>query len=295
LYQLGFKRLSLGIQDFDPHVQLIINRIQTVEEVEMVTAMARETRYTSVNYDLSYGLPLQHVEGLRDTVRSVLKLLPDRIAFYSYAHVPWVKPGQRRYTEAELPSAALKQELYETGRRLLKEGGYAEIGMDHFTLKSDSLYAAEKQGTLHRNFMGYTHQYSKLLVGLGVSAISDSWTAFAQNVKNVEEYMVLVNKGQIPVFKGHILDQEDLVIRRHILNLMCKGYTSWDLPELQHPALMEGLERMRLIAADGLVILTDNMLTVTVAGKRFLRNICMALDAKLWASQPLTQLFSMTG
>jgi oxygen-independent coproporphyrinogen-3 oxidase len=295
LFKLGFKRLSLGIQDFDPQVQLIINRIQSVAEVKEVTEMARETGYTSVNYDLIYGLPLQQVKGLTDTVSSVLELRPDRIAFYSYAHVPWVKPGQRRYTEAHLPSAELKQELYETGRGLLTAGGYTEIGMDHFTLQTDSLYAAEKQGLLHRNFMGYTHQYSKLLIGLGVSAISDSWTAFAQNVKGVEEYMSLVNAGQVPVFKGHILDREDLVIRRHILNLMCRGCTCWDLPELQHPAFMEGLERMKPLASDGLVNITGNSLTVTVAGKRFLRNICMALDAKLWAGKPRTQLFSMTG
>jgi oxygen-independent coproporphyrinogen-3 oxidase len=295
LYQLGFKRLSLGIQDFDPKVQLVINRIQSVEEVARVTAQARATGYNSINYDLIYGLPLQDAEGLAATVASVLELRPDRIAFYSYAHVPWVKPGQRRYTEKDLPDAKEKQELYELGRELLKNGGYTEIGMDHFTLESDSLYAAEKQGKLHRNFMGYTHQYSKLMIGLGVSSISDSWSAFAQNVKKVEEYMALVNAGQLPVFKGHILDQEDLVIRRHILNLMCKGETSWFLPEEQSEAFMEGMERMQLIAADGLVTVGDKQLRVTVLGKRFLRNICMALDSRLWANQPQTQLFSMAG
>lgn len=295
LYNLGFKRISLGIQDFDPRVQLVINRIQTVKEVETVTKQARQIGYNSVNYDLIYGLPLQNIEGLTDTIQSVLQLRPDRIAFYSYAHVPWVKPGQRRYTDADLPSSELKQELYEIGRSMLKAGGYIEIGMDHFTLETDSLYTAEQQGHLHRNFMGYTHLYSRLMVGLGVSSISDSWTAFSQNVKKVEEYIELVNAGQIPVFKGHILDQEDLVIRRHILNLMCKGRTSWALPQEQHPALMKGLERMKLIADDGLVIIEGHTLQVTVLGKRFLRNICMALDARLWANQPQSQLFSMAG
>lgn len=295
LHQLGFKRISLGIQDFDPKVQLVINRIQSVEEVAVITEQARTMGYYSVNYDLIYGLPLQSIEGLTDTIQSVLELKPDRIAFYSYAHVPWVKPGQRRYTELDLPSAALKQELYESGREMLKAGGYTEIGMDHFTLESDSLYTAEQQGKLHRNFMGYTHQYSKLMIGLGVSSISDSWTAFAQNVKKVEEYISLVNDGKIPAFRGHILDQEDLVIRRHILNLMCKGETSWDLMEHQHPAFFEGLERMRLIAADGLIVIHENRLQVTLKGKRFLRNICMALDSRMLANQPKTQLFSMTG
>lgn len=295
LNKLGFKRISLGIQDFDPKVQLVINRIQSVAEVAMVTEQARRIGYNSVNYDLIYGLPLQNMEGLKDTIESVLTLRPDRIAFYSYAHVPWVKPGQRRYTEMDLPNAAQKQALYELGREMLKAGGYTEIGMDHFTLESDSLYTAEKEGRLHRNFMGYTHQYSKLMIGLGVSSISDSWTAFAQNVKKVEDYIGLVNEGKIPVFKGHILDEEDLVIRRHILNLMCKGETSWALPEAQSEGFTEGLKRMELIAKDGLVTITGTNLTVTVLGKRFLRNICMALDSRLWANQPQTQLFSMAG
>ena len=295
LYALGFKRLSLGIQDFDPKVQLVINRIQSVEEVAAVTTQARNVGYNSINYDLIYGLPLQDAQGLADTINAVLTLLPDRIAFYSYAHVPWVKPGQRRYTEKDLPSAEQKQELYELGRELLKKGGYIEIGMDHFTLKSDSLYRAEKEGRLHRNFMGYTHQYSELMVGLGVSSISDSWTGFAQNVKKVEDYIGLVNEGRIPVFKGHLLSDEDLIIRRHILNLMCKAETSWELPGQINEAFLQGLERMKFIADDGLVKMTDTKIIVTPLGKRYLRNICMALDSRLWARQPGTQLFSLAG
>jgi len=293
LHDLGFERVSFGIQDFDPRVQLIINRIQTYEEVEKVTAQAREAGYSSVNYDLVYGLPLQTLDGLIDTIDSVLTLRPDRIAFYSYAHVPWVKPGQRRYTEKDLPSPALKQQLYETGRAMLKAGGYTEIGMDHFTLTTDGLYAAEENGTLHRNFMGYTDQYSRLMIGLGVSSISDTWTGFAQNVKKVEEYLELVNAGQIPVFKGHILNEEDLLLRQHILNIMCKGRTSWELPAQQGEAFYEGLERMQKLAEDHLVEIGEITLTVTPTGKRFLRNICMTLDARLWENQPATQLFSM--
>ncbi|TDQ11313.1 oxygen-independent coproporphyrinogen III oxidase [Pedobacter metabolipauper] len=291
---LGFKRISLGIQDFDPRVQLAINRIQTVKEVRDVTEMARINGYHSVNYDLIYGLPLQSVSGLADTIHEVLSLKPDRIAFYSYAHVPWVRPGQRRYSEVDLPNAEEKQGLYELGRRLLIEGGYAEIGMDHFTLVTDSLYQADLKGTLHRNFMGYTHQYSQLMIGLGVSSISDTWSAFAQNVKKVEDYMALVNGGELPVFKGHILNAEDLVIRKHIINIMCRGYTSWHLSKERNNALTEGLERMRLLAQDGLVLLSAGDLRVTPLGKGFLRNICMALDARLWRNQPQTQLFSMS-
>jgi oxygen-independent coproporphyrinogen-3 oxidase len=293
LYRLGFKRLSLGIQDFDPKVQLMINRIQSYQDVERATEEARSAGYRSVNYDLIYGLPFQSLEGLVDTMDSVLKLRPDRIAFYSYAHVPWVRPGQRRYTEQDLPSADLKGKLYETGREMLKAGGYTEIGMDHFTLQTDSLFTAEKDGRLHRNFMGYTDQYSRLMIGLGVSSISDTWTGFAQNVKKVEDYLELVNSGEIPVFKGHILSEEDLVLRQHILNIMCKGATSWSSAELQHVSLWGGLQRMQELEADGLVEIADRSLRVTTLGKRFLRNICMTLDARLWRNQPATQLFSM--
>lgn len=295
LHALGFKRLSLGIQDFDPRVQLIINRIQTYEEVENVTNIARQAGYNSINYDLIYGLPLQTLEGLKDTINSVLMLKPDRIAFYSYAHVPWVKPGQRRYTEQDLPDAALKQQQYETGRQMLKAGGYDEIGMDHFTLKTDSLYHAAQQGKLHRNFMGYTDQYSRLMIGLGVSAISDSWSGFAQNEKKVETYLELINQGQLPVVKGHLSNEEDLILRQHILNIMCNGETNWAQPEQYCTAFFEGLDRMEELAQDGLVEIRETSLNVTETGKRYLRNICMTLDARLWENQPSTPLFSMAG
>ncbi len=293
LFELGFKRVSYGIQDFDPRVQLVINRMQTYEEVEKVTREAREAGYSSVNYDLVYGLPLQTLDGLKETVSAVLTLKPDRIAFYSYAHVPWVRPGQRRYTEKDLPSTAEKQQLYETGRAMLKKGGYIEIGMDHFTLATDSLYAAEKRGSLHRNFMGYTHQYSRLMISLGVSSISDTWTGFAQNVKKVEDYLKLVNDGEIPIFKGHILNGDDLILRQHILNIMCKGKTSWNLVEEQCDVFFQGLARMKPLEEDGLVEIGAFQLNVTDLGKRYLRNIGMTLDARLWENQPTTPLFSM--
>jgi oxygen-independent coproporphyrinogen-3 oxidase len=295
LYQLGFKRLSLGIQDFDPRVQLIINRVQTVEEVENTTTIARKTGYTSINYDLIYGLPLQTLEGLQETVAEVIRLKPNRIAFYSYAHVPWVKPGQRRYTEKDLPDAELKQILYQTGREMLKAAGYEEIGMDHFTLKTDSLYVAAQAGKLHRNFMGYTDQYSRLMIGLGVSSISDSWTGFAQNEKKVETYLELINQGKLPVFKGHLSNKEDIVLRQHILNIMCKGFTSWEKTEEFCTAFFEGLKRMEELEADGLVEIGATSVNVTATGKHYLRNICMTLDARLWENQPKTQLFSMAG
>jgi len=295
LYELGFRRVSLGIQDFDPKVQFIINRIQTFEQVKNVTEWARQIGYTSVNYDLIYGLPLQNRESLTDTVEKVGILMPDRIAFYSYAHVPWIKPGQRRFTEKHLPSPDEKRVLYDLGHDMLTALGYYDIGMDHFALSEDTLYHAEQSKKLHRNFMGYTHQYTRLLVGLGVSSISDTWDAYAQNVKTVEEYIAMVNNGELPVVKGHFLSVEDMIIRKHILNIMCKGETEWNHHTEPCYGLMEGLERMQDLARDGLVELGSYYLSVTPAGKRFLRNICMAIDARLWADQPSTQLFSMAG
>jgi oxygen-independent coproporphyrinogen III oxidase len=180
-----------------------------------------------INFDLIYGLPLQKKSSVIDTINKANLLKPDRIALYSYAHVPWIKPGQRRFTEKDLPKDEEKRELYEIGRTMLEKEGYAEIGMDHFALKTDSLYRASRQNKLHRNFMGYTHNYTEFMLGLGVSAISDTWSAFSQNAKVVEEYYDYVNKGELPVFRGHLLSEEDLILRRHILNIMCKFETTW--------------------------------------------------------------------
>ena len=293
LYNLGFRRVSLGIQDFDPKVQWVINRHQSYEQVLEVTQQARTIGYTSVNYDLIYGLPMQTLAGMTDTMQKVFELLPDRIAFYSYAHVPWIKPGQRSFTEHDLPNPELKSLLYETGRQLLKTGGYEEVGMDHFALKHDELLKAQQTAKLHRNFMGYTNQHTQLLVGLGVSSISDSWYAFAQNVKTVEEYTKLVNEGKLPVFKGHILTRDDLIIRKHILNIMCKGHTSWNKQQEPCAAVLDALDRLMPLADDGLIELDQYGLKVLPKGNRFLRNICMALDARLWANAPNSQLFSM--
>ncbi|MBK0379607.1 oxygen-independent coproporphyrinogen III oxidase [Mucilaginibacter segetis] len=292
LFDLGFRRLSLGIQDFDPRVQFIINRHQSVEQVRTVTTQARSIGYTSINFDLIYGLPHQNLEGLINTMNIVAGLKPDRIAFYSYAHVPWIKPGQRRFTEADLPTPEEKSKLQEIGRSLLLSYGYHEIGMDHFALPADALFAAEMGGRLHRNFMGYTEQHTQLLVGLGVSSISDSWYAFAQNVKTLEEYLSLVNQGELPVFKGHVLSNDDLQIRRHILDIMCKQYTGWNAA-LIAGELSEALKRLEPLEEDGLVSLSEHGLRVTEIGKHFLRNICLCFDTRLWADKPATRLFSM--
>ena len=293
LYKLGFRRVSLGIQDFDPGVQFIINRHQTFDQVNSIVVKAREIGYTSINFDLIYGLPLQTIDGLITTMNLVAGLRPERIAFYSYAHVPWIKPGQRRFTENDLPNPVLKAKLYEVGRSLLKSFGYLEIGIDHFALPNDELIKAELAGRLHRNFMGYTHNHTQLLIGLGVSAISDSHYAFSQNVKVVEDYLQLIHNNELPILKGHLMTDEDLVISKHILNIMCKGHTVWNHHTEPCDALFDGIHRLSSIADDGLIDLNSWGLTVTDAGKRYVRNVCMALDARLWANKPSTQLFSM--
>jgi len=292
LRDLGFTRISLGIQDFDPKVQEIVNRIQTFVKVEKVTKQARDLGYKSINFDLIYGLPLQKKSSVINTILKVNILKPDRIALYSYAHVPWVKPGQRRFTEMDLPKDEEKRELYETGRAMLEEAGYVEIGMDHFALKSDSLYKAAQHKKLHRNFMGYTHNYTEFMLGLGVSSISDTWNAFAQNVKVVEEYHDRINKGELPVFRGHLLNKEDLVIRRHILNIMCKFETSWIDKKDQTADLYNALYRLKEMEADVLIQRFPYKLIVTDEGKKFIRNICMAFDAHLWKNTPQKEVFS---
>ena len=294
LARLGFRRLSLGVQDFDPHVQEIVNRIQTEEQVRAVTQEARAAGFTSVNYDLIYGLPFQTPQSVEWTVEAVTRLKPDRIAFYAYAHVPWVKPGQRRFTEMDLPSGDEKRALYERGRALLEAAGYREIGMDHFALPTDPLVGAAARGTLHRNFMGYITRQVSPLIGLGVSSISDSWHAFTQNEKKLEDYVARVTRGEIPVFRGHLLNAEDKILRRHILNLMTRFETSWEAREMYVPFLETIADKLAELGRDGLVRLTSNRCEVTESGRPFLRNVCMAFDARLARHAPATKFFSQT-
>ena len=292
LYDFGFRRVSYGIQDFDEEVQRIVNRKQTFEQVEYVTNMAREIGYTSINFDLIYGLPKQTLSGMIETIKKVNLLKPDRIAFYSYAHVPWIKPGQRKFTELDLPADDAKRQLYETGRTLFEAAGYTEIGMDHFALRSDALSVSAKNKTLHRNFMGYTSSKTSMLLGLGCSSISDTWTGFAQNVKTVEEYITEVKNGNLPVFKGHILTNEDMVLRKHILNIICKLKTSWDEETLQCAALAKCIDRLNELQEDGLVVVESTGLYVTDVGKPFIRNICMAFDERMQQRSANESIFS---
>lgn len=294
LYDLGFRRCSFGVQDYDPQVQKAINRIQPFENVEQVTRWAREIGYTSVSHDLVFGLPFHSWEKMEFTIRKTLELRPDRLAFYSYAHVPWIKGvGQRGFDENDLPSGDEKRKLYENGKVLLEQLGYKEVGMDHFALEHDDLYQSMINGKIHRNFMGYTSSKTQLMVGLGMSAISDSWYAFAQNEKTVEAYQKRVEQGEIPVIKGHILNDEDLIIRKHILNLMCRLRTTWN-SETVFPELPLALGALKEMENDGLVELSENSITITEQGRAFTRNVAMTFDLRMMRNQPETRIFSMT-
>ena len=295
LYNLGFRRVSYGVQDYNLTVQKAINRIQPFENVKRATDLARKIGYTSVGHDIIFGLPFQTETDVLETINKTKTLMPDRIAFYSYAHVPWIKGnGQRGFSDADLPSPESKRLQYESGKRSFEKAGYVEIGMDHFALKSDSLYKAMENKTLHRNFMGYTASKTLAMIGLGVSSISDSWYGFAQNVKSNEEYYKLLDQDIIPVFKGHILNTEDLVIRKHILNLMCNFETSWNTNKMTFEELPEVLINLREFEHDGLLEFESKQVIVTEKGKPFIRNICMAFDVLLQRKKPDTQLFSMT-
>ncbi len=296
LFDLGFRRVSFGVQDYDEKVQTAIHRLQPFHNVAKVTFWAREIGYTSISHDLVFGLPFQTLDNVLDTIDKTNSLSPDRLAFYSYAHVPWIKGnGQRGFKDEDVPKDDAKRTLYEEGKDLLAKKGYYEIGMDHFALKNDSMYTSFQEGNLHRNFMGYTASKTQLMIGLGVSSISDSWYAFAQNEKELEAYYDRLEQNELPVFRGHVLTDEDLIIRKHILNLMCQFETSWTEDDFYKNVISsEIINRMEELKKDGLIEIGNNKLQVTEKGKPFVRNICMAFDLRLKRNAPKTQLFSMT-
>mgnify|MGYP002713485559 CR=1 FL=1 len=295
LYDLGFRRVSYGVQDYNEIVQKAIHRIQPYENVKQVTEWAREIGYTSISHDLVFGLPFQSLDDVLTTIGQTNTLMPDRLALYSYAHVPWIKGnGQRGFKDADVPKDEIKRQCYEEGKKKLLAHGYHEIGMDHFALESDSMYQAFKEGSLHRNFMGYTASKTQVMIGLGISSISDSWYSFAQNVKTIEEYYECLEQNEIPVVKGHVLSQEDLIIRKHILNLMCSFTTSWADEHMQFAEIDEVLEQLKEMSQDQLIKIADSSVTILEKGKPFVRNICMAFDLRLKRKMPENRIFSMT-
>jgi oxygen-independent coproporphyrinogen III oxidase len=292
LASVGFNRISMGVQDFDPEVQYVINRIQPFGRTQEVVDWALKYNYKSINIDLVYGLPKQTVSSVDYTIRKISLLKPDRIAFYSYAHVPWKSKVQRRYTDQDLPNATEKWNMYHLGRSMLMESGFIPIGMDHFALPGDKLFESASHGKLHRNFMGYTTTQCKLIIGLGASSISDGWNGFVQNEKEVELYEEKVNTGVLPIVHGHLLTEEDLIIRQNILDLMCRNETIIDENVLQADLVQSIMARMKIFESDELIIRENNYIEVTDKGKTFIRNIASALDARLLRNEAKGNTFS---
>lgn len=280
LHSIGFDRVSFGIQDFDLNVQKLINRMQSFEQVKAITDKAREIGYSSVNYDVVFGLPGQTLMSVQNTLNQIIQLRPDRIAYYSYAHVPALRPAQKSY-EDHLPNIDDKWEFMQLGKDEFIKSGYEEVGMDHYVLPGDELLVARKDGDLHRNFMGYTPFTSKLLIGLGVSAISDSWSGFAQNEKSIPRYYEQLDKGQLPITKGHIHTKPDLFFRKHILNLMCDFTTNWHESEFMEYGMLLNYKLLDQLQKEGLITYNETGMRVLSKGKEIIRVICSALDARM--------------
>jgi len=282
LYKYGFRRLSIGVQDYNPKILETINRKQSALQVQELTQMAREVGFTGINYDLLYGLPHQTRGDIDEMIRQVSIYKPDRIAFYGYAHIPWSRPSQRAYDESDLPQGLERWSLFEYGQERFLELGYEQIGMDHFALPSDELVVSQQLDQLHRNFMGYTVQKAPVLIGLGASAISETPDRFAQNEKNIKLYQSTVSNQVSALFRGHHLTIEDQILKRHITQLMCHYQTDFSNPQDYFPSLELSLDRLQNMQEEGLVVLTESSIQITELGKPFIRNICQMLDQRYW-------------
>ena len=293
LRELGFNRLSFGVQDFAKPVQEAIDRHQSEAETRQLYFAARDAGFESINFDLVYGLPRQTVESFQRTLASVVDMRPDRLAVYSYAHVPWLRPNQKAIDPMDLPDAEQKRRLLGAAIDTFTAAGYEAIGMDHFALPDDELAVAARERRLHRNFMGYTTRPAPDSVALGVSAISDVAGAFSQNHKSLARYYEALDAGRLPVERGYALSEDDRLRRFVITELMCNFHLDAaavrerfgvDLADY-FAAELEGLNQPDGPVADGLLDITPDGLTVTTRGRLFVRNICMAFDRYLAAHQ----------
>lgn len=290
LAELGFNRLSFGVQDFDPDVQKAVHRIQPAQQVFDLVAAARRLGFDSVNVDLIYGLPNQTPESFARTLAQVNELRPDRIALYAYAHLPERFKSQRRIITVELPPAAAKVSMLAAALEAFIEAGYVYVGMDHFALPEDALAVAKRQGRLHRNFQGYSTQPDCDLIGLGVSAIGRVGATYSQNAKTLEEYYDFIDQGRLPVVRGLTLSRDDLVRRTVIMALMCQGEVLFEpvdqawLIEFRTYFAPE-LEQLREMQGQGLVSLSNEGIQVTALGWFFVRGVAMVFDRYLQADR----------
>ena len=281
LRERGFSRLSLGIQDFNDETQQLVNRVQSPELVRNLVRNARAAGYQSINFDLIYGLPAQTPASIETTARTVLDLSPDRLAVYSFARVPWIKPQQRKFKDEQIPVGAEKRALYETIRRPLLEHGYVELGLDHFARPADPLARAASAGTMHRNFQGYTERRTTVLLGLGVSAISETPDCYHQNEKIITVYNRRLEKDEVPTLRGHKLSDDDRRRRERILQLM----TSFRV-RLSDEEMDDARTFLSSMLEDGLIELDDHELRIPMRGRAFLRNAAVFFDAQYRAAQP---------
>ncbi len=286
LAELGFNRLSFGVQDFDPAVQKAVHRIQPAEQVFALVAAARQKGFESVNADLIYGLPEQTTESFARTIGQIIELRPDRIALYAYAHLPERFKPQRRISSVEIPTGAAKVSMLAQSMAAFLAAGYVYIGMDHFALPEDSLAVAKRQGRLHRNFQGYSTQPDCDMIGLGVSSIGRVGATYSQNAKTLEEYYDFLDQGQFPVVRGLALTRDDLVRRAVIMALMCQGRLSFESIELAYlinfkTYFQKELETLQTQVEQGLVRLDDTGIQVTAKGWFFVRAVAMVFDRYL--------------
>jgi oxygen-independent coproporphyrinogen-3 oxidase len=280
LAKCGLKRISMGIQDFDPKVQSAINRYQTPELIQEIISSARNLGIESINFDLIYGLPHQSLESIKETMRLVKELSPDLIAFYSYAHLPDRIKNQKLINSNDLPRPELKRQLYETGKSLLEENGFFEIGMDHFAQATSYLYEAHQNNQLHRNFMGYVDKKSSILLGLGPSSISDSGLSFCQNEKNFQAYQRKLEENELPLTHSHLHSTEDTLLQEIILDLMCRQRLHLD--KVQNISHLESiLKDLMEFEADGIINRLPQEIIITELGKGFTRNVAMSFDSYL--------------
>jgi oxygen-independent coproporphyrinogen-3 oxidase len=290
LAELGFNRLSFGVQDFDPAVQKAVHRIQPADQVFALVEASRRLGFESINVDLIYGLPLQTPESFDRTLAQVNRLRPDRIALYAYAHLPERFKPQRRIHEGDLPPGAAKVAMLSRSLDALTDAGYVYIGMDHFALPDDALAVAKRQGRLHRNFQGYSTQADCDLIALGVSSIGRIGSTYSQNAKTMEEYVDLLDQGHLPVVRGLALTRDDLIRRSVIMAIMCQGqlqYESIDLAWLVDfkTLFAPELTQLEAMQAQGLVQLSETGIQVTAMGWFFVRGVAMVFDRYVQADR----------
>jgi len=286
LTELGFNRLSFGVQDFDPAVQKAVHRVQPAEQVFALIDAARKRGFDSINIDLIYGLPRQTPESFARTLEQVNQLRPDRIALYAYAHLPERFKPQRRIDAQTLPNAAAKVAMLSRSLVSFLSAGYVYVGMDHFALPDDALAIAKRQGRLHRNFQGYSTQPDCDMIGLGVSSIGRVGATYSQNAKTLEEYCDLIDQGRLPVVRGLALSRDDLVRRAVIMSLMCQGQVLFESIDLAYLVdcrnyFTRELEDLQSLVEQGLVTVDDTGIQVTAQGWFFVRAVAMVFDRYL--------------